>query len=101
MRLLVGRILRGILRRVAAEVRSSVRSSEARDRDSLKDPVVVALLLRLHAHPDVEAITLSSNWWGGVTVLVETDDGEQAEYHGDEIDDALALALVDLWGADD
>lgn len=100
MKLLVGRIIRGILRRIAVEVRSSVRSSESRDRDSLKDPVVVALLLRLHAHPDVDAITLSSNWWGGVTVLVETVE-DDLEYHGDEIVDALALALSDLWGVDD
>lgn len=99
MRILVGRIIRGILRRVAVEVRSSVRQSESHDRDNLKDPAFVAMLLRLHAHPDVVGITLSPNWWGGFTVLIETEDDEFV-YNGDGQFDALAQAISDLCGVD-
>lgn len=99
MRLLVGRIIRGILRRVAAEVRSATEYAESSDQDALRDPVVVAMLLRLHAHPDVTAITLEPNWWGGFTVLVEVD-GDDVEYHGSEVVDALAIALSDVWELD-
>lgn len=97
--MLVGRIIRGILRRVAAEVRSSVRHSESEDRDAMKDPAVVAMLLRLHAHPDVDGITLSPNWWGGFTVVVDVG-WDEFEYVGADVDDALALSVSDLWGVD-
>jgi len=99
MRILVGRILRGILRRVALEVRSSVRHSESTDRDALRDPVVVAMLLRLHAHPDVESITMDPNWWGGFTIVVGID-ADEVEYHGADVVEALAIAISDVYDLD-
>jgi hypothetical protein len=99
MRILVGRIIRGILRRVAVEVRSSVQQSQSTDRDAMRDPVILVMMMRLHAHPDVMGITLSPNWWGGFSVLVETDDGEFL-YSGDDMQETLAQAISDLCGVD-
>lgn len=99
MRLIVGRIIRGVVRRLVGEVLRAVREAEDEEDDLLEDPVVVSMLGRLHAHPDVESYNLFQNEWGGYTAQF-TLRGRDFETSGFEADEALARAVAHVWGDD-
>ena len=61
--------------------------------------MIVSMVARMHAHPDVESYTLYQNEWGGYTVRF-TLRGQDLDTSGDEADEALALALAHIWGDD-
>lgn len=99
MRHLVGRVVRGILRKVIAEVVKAVRASEDEEEDELEGEVGVALRWRLHAHPDLESYDVFPNEWGGYTVHL-TVRGQDFATHAFEADEALARAVAFVWGED-
>jgi len=99
MRHLVGRVVRGILRKVVAEVVKAVRASEEDEEDELEGEVGVALRWRLHAHPDLESYDVFPNEWGGYTVHL-TVRGQDFATHAFEADEALARAVAFVWGED-
>ena len=99
MRVIVGRIIRGVVRRLVGEVLRAVREARGEEEDLLEDPVVVSMLTRIHAHPDVESYTMFQNEWGGYTVQF-TLRGSDFETNGFEPEEALAGAVIHIWGVD-
>lgn len=99
MKVIVGRIVRGVVRRLVAEVLRAVQAAKDEEDDLLEDPVVVSMLARIHAHPDVESYTMFQNEWGGYTVQF-TLRGSDFETNGFEPEEALARAVAHVWGDD-
>ena len=99
MKVIVGRIIRGVVRRLVGEVLRAVQAAKEEDDDLLEDPVVGALFARIHAHPDVESYNLFQNEWGGYTAQF-TLRGQDFETNGFEADEALARVVAHVWGDD-
>lgn len=99
MKLLLGRIVRGLLRRLIVEVKSAIEAAENEEEKAQDDPIVHALTTRLFAHPDVEFYTLFQNEWGGYTVQFTFRNSELMA-HGSEMEEALSKAIAHVWGED-
>ncbi|NBR67334.1 MAG: hypothetical protein EBT79_08710 [Actinobacteria bacterium] len=92
-------MVRGILRKVIAEVVKAVRASEEDEEGELEGEVGVALRWRLQSHPDLESYDVFPNEWGGYTVHM-TMRGRDFATHAFEADEALARAVAFVWGDD-
>ena len=99
MNMLAGRIIRGVLRRFIAEVVKAVKASEVEEEAALNSEAAVALMSRLHAHPDVTDYDIFPNEWGGYTVRFTMREQDLAA-NGNDVEEALAKAVTYVWGLD-
>ena len=93
MKILVGRIIRGTLRRLIRKVSEVVEASRSSDAyDMEENPMVQVVKDRITSHPNFEAIRVYPTAWGGFGLDLDLD-GYTHHVEADSIHEVLAFAM--------